>query len=225
MGEFTGPWIVNKTKINGLVKVGYFKWLWNKPLAKLVVLISNNNKNVTKHLKTKFTMKKKLMIMAVAIASMVGMNAVAQTADSKSDKKCEGKGQCDKKGPKCDKQKGQCPNPFEGITLTADQQTKLDALKADQKAKREEMKAQKQQKDSLARVDRKQAKRDYLKQVQGILTPDQYVMFLENIVVEQPAGQPQGGPRGDRNGVPGKCPKSQKGPKCDKAPKQAQVAE
>ncbi|MCC8038498.1 MAG: hypothetical protein LIP02_10300 [Bacteroidales bacterium] len=170
-------------------------------------------------------MKKKLMIMAVAIASMVGMNAFAQTTDSTKDKKCDGKGQCDKKGPKCDKQKGQCPNPFEGITLTADQQTKLDALKADRQAKREEMKAQKQQKDSIARVDRKQAKRDYLKQVQGILTPDQYVMFLENIVVEQPAGQPQGGPRGNFNGAPGKGQKGQKGPKCDKAPKDVKASE
>lgn len=148
-------------------------------------------------------MKKKIMILAVAIASMAGFNSLAQvsaTATSGIDKvKCDKgkKGECDGK-KEC---KG--ANPFEGITLTADQQTKIDALKAECKANREKCKAEKRAEKAekkaekkaameQARAERKQAKRDYLNKVKGILTPDQYVVFLENIVVSD---APQGGPR------------------------------
>ena len=44
-------------------------------------------------------------------------------------------------------------------------------------------------KDKGQRPARRQARRDYINGVKNILTPEQYVVFLENIVVESPAPQ------------------------------------
>lgn len=132
------------------------------------------------------------MILAVAIASMASFSTMAQVS-AKATSGVEAV-KCDKAGKDgCDfKKECKGANAFEGINLTADQQSKLDALKADCKAKREQYKADRKAAKDQARTDRKQAKRDYLNRVKGILTPDQYVVFLENIVVSD---APKGGPR------------------------------
>ena len=81
-------------------------------------------------------------------------------------------------------------NAFDGITLTADQQGKLDALKEKNRKNRAEqrsrMKAERQRRDSLRNENRYTVKKQYLKEVKEILTPDQYVMFLENAVMSSP---------------------------------------
>ncbi len=102
--------------------------------------------------------------MFIAIGTLTGL----ATNDNK-DKKCDTQ-QCKKEC--CDKAKcdSKCLNPFEGITLTADQQAKLDVLKSNKEA----------------RPDRRQMKREYLAKVKEILTPDQYVVFLENSFVNTP---------------------------------------
>lgn len=112
-------------------------------------------------------MKRKLlglMTMFIAIGTLSGL----ATNDNK-DKNCDTQ-QCKKEC--CDKAKcdSKCLNPFEGITLTADQQAKLDVLKSNKEA----------------RPDRRQMKREYLAKVKEILTPDQYVVFLENSFVNTP---------------------------------------
>ncbi|MDE6267292.1 MAG: hypothetical protein K2M07_08100 [Muribaculaceae bacterium] len=141
-------------------------------------------------------MKKSIVTLSMALVTLFGFSAFAQQQDQK---------QCDKvKTEKCckgDKErkcesKQQCAafNPFEGIQLTQEQQTKLDALKQnckmDRKQKSEVNKDDKANRPSREELikQRKQAKRDYLNQVKEILTPEQYVSFLENMVVNSPAG-------------------------------------
>ncbi len=84
----------------------------------------------------------------------------------------------------CQKPAGECavnnnrPCPFDGLNLTADQQAKLKEI-APCNAKQ----AKKEAKDK-ARQERREAaqnsRREYLAKVKNILTPEQYVQFLEN---------------------------------------------
>jgi len=105
-------------------------------------------------------------------------------------------------------------NPFEDLNLTAEQQTKIDALRAERKAEFEKAKADKQKAKADKKADKQKAKENVrakmkaereqmLAKIKGILTTDQYIKFLENNFVN---GAKQGprpdkgfkGPRGDR---------------------------
>lgn len=121
-------------------------------------------------------MKKKIFGLALALMTVGTLSSfAANTNDKKCDKQDCQKQQCDKKAGECKKGDRQCLNPFEGLNLTADQQSKLNELKESC------CKARKDNKDNKAdRVDPRQAKRDFLAKVKGILTPEQYVTFLEN---------------------------------------------
>ncbi|MCM1518615.1 MAG: hypothetical protein NC117_08240 [Pseudoflavonifractor sp.] len=156
-------------------------------------------------------MKKSIISMAVVAASIFSFGAMAQNPAAKTcdkDAKCT-KTECPgKPGKDCDKKtcdKKPCNNPFEGLNLTTEQQGKLDQLRqqcaADRKAKAEERRTEarerRAERDSSFRAQRLAN----LKQIQSILTPDQYVTFLENIVV---SGQNPMGPRFDRSMKPGK---------------------
>lgn len=141
-------------------------------------------------------MKKKILSIALVMAALCGMPAMAQNQNTS-------KGTCTKSEKSdsttcCNRTKGERParnrNPykeiFAGLNLTPEQQTALDALRLARPERG-------QRRDSTAtRPDPKQSYRDYLKGVKQILTPEQYVVFLENVVVEQSA--PNGkGPRHD----------------------------
>lgn len=86
---------------------------------------------------------------------------------------------------------------FQGLDLTAEQQKKVEALNSEEstkmKALREECKKDmKQAKDSLRCLrnkERTELRREYLKNLQGILSPAQYLKFLENNYINVPAGQ------------------------------------
>lgn len=154
-------------------------------------------------------MKKTLVSISLALMAMCGFSAVAQQQDTNAPKEKTEK--CCKNNQRCEKGKSECPrfNAFEGITLSADQQSKIDALKQARKEGRCKMN---EAKNKAARPDRKeraaehrQAKREYLTQVKEILTPDQYVVFLENIAINAPAKhggkmKMEQGRRGDRCG-------------------------
>ena len=130
-------------------------------------------------------MKKTLLSMALIIASMTGVSAFAQTTDGTCSKKANT--ECSKS---CDKKDAPKYNPFAGLNLTEKQQAELQALKPSKDAKS----ADKQDKSKQTGKEDKQAmrkqfaerKRDYLAKVKSILTPDQYVQFLENSYVDQP---------------------------------------
>ena len=105
-------------------------------------------------------------------------------SDNKAKKECQ-------KGKKCEGQRCEY-NPFEGLNLTENQQAKLNDLKSEFCKKQENrkngegQKMDKNKKDDQQRPDRRQAKREYLAKVKSILTPDQYVTFLENMAVNRP---------------------------------------
>ncbi len=132
-------------------------------------------------------MKKNLIIVAIAMASTFGMNAVAQNNSECNKQQCN-KEQCDKAGKKCEKGgKGhEAFNPFEGIQLTAEQQTKLDAIqKPCMKKDAKEAKAEKMKQKQAEKANRVAARKNYLESVKTVLTPEQYTQFLENIVLNQ----------------------------------------
>lgn len=156
-------------------------------------------------------MKKTIIGMAVIAASVFSFNAAAQAQAKAGDNVTCAKKECPV-APGKDCRKAKC-NPFEGLNLTADQQAKLDQLRqqcgADRKAcadqRRAEAKERRAERDSIARSKRL----DNLKQIKGILTPDQYVTFLENIVISERA------PMGPRFGK-GQKPCNKDGKKCDR---------
>ncbi len=136
-------------------------------------------------------MKKKIMTLALAAAVLCGVPAFAQNTKNQQ---CANQTECTQ-GTQCQKgdkakqgKRARGGNPYQevfaGLNLTADQQAKLAQLDTKRQAT-----------DSVARSQRRdnrlQSRRDYLKSVKDVLTPDQYVTFLETIVVEGPAQRGQ----------------------------------
>lgn len=140
-------------------------------------------------------MKKTFLSIAVLLASIAGVSASAQTpadatAAAAAKTECN-KGRAAKGAP--------AYNPFAGLNLTEQQQSQLQTLKTqmkDAKAKdaktKEAAKAEKQAQKKQKMEARVQARRDYLAKVKNILTPEQYVQFLENSYVDQGLKQPGG---------------------------------
>ena len=151
-------------------------------------------------------MKKTILSLAVLFVSMAGFSAAANTkADTATKATTETQKATDKK-------KAPRHNPFEGLGLTEKQQNDLQALHASRngEAKKDGKTADKQNKKQLtqeekqarqqqraeqrkarqeqrqARMEqRKQNRQDYLAKVKAILTPEQYVKFLENNYTER----------------------------------------
>lgn len=129
--------------------------------------------------------------------------------DCKGEKKCKGDKKCkdakDLKAKKINKTKAvtrQQFNPFEGVQLTDDQQQRLQVLQQglgpvqlskEQMAKIPENKnltpEQKQQLKAERQANKMEAKKKYLGGVKEILTPEQYVIFLENVYLYSPQSQ------------------------------------
>lgn len=148
-------------------------------------------------------MKKKLFSLAIAAVALTGFNAMAaKPADNTA---CT--------GPACVSQQcapAKCGGPgcqraFDGLNLTESQKAQLKALR-EKCAKEREARVKKNKDDrrrgcDSARVaERKAAKRKYLNEVKAILGNEQYVAFLENLVVNA-----------DGNRRPGKDMKFEKG--------------
>lgn len=134
-------------------------------------------------------MKKTLVTLSLAVVTLFGFSAFAQQQEKTQCNKEKTEKCCKGKEGKCDKSQRPEFNPFEGIQLTAEQQSKIDALKQECKAncQKNQGKGQKQDGEKMSREQRmqqrQQAKRDYLNKVKEILTPEQYETFLENIAV------------------------------------------
>lgn len=141
-------------------------------------------------------MKKTLLSVAIILASTLGITATAQSPANTQT--CDNpKTECTKAGKA---NKAVRPNPFEGLNLTEQQKTELQSIapKKDcckdkaEKKDRAQAKAEKQAKRAENRQKMIQNRRDYLAKVKNILTPEQYVQFLENNYVDQAL---KGGPR------------------------------
>lgn len=140
-------------------------------------------------------MKKKIISIALMVMALSPVAAMAQSPDSKSgkaEKTCCKKEKSDKK---CER-----PSPFDGLNLTESQRTRLAQLNEKREAlRKEEIKAQKELKQSIdstrnkakkeANIEylkaKKAAKAEYLKEVREIVGTENYVKYLENMVINQ----------------------------------------
>lgn len=138
-------------------------------------------------------MKKKVIGIALMAIALTGFTGMAQTAEQKS--KAQIENVKTKKGEK--KALKEKKDPFEGLTLTEAQKSKLAELESRRQSERQaKMEGRQNQADgkkdgrTLSEADkkakmeaRKTSKEEYLKEVKAIIGPDQYVMFLENMYI------------------------------------------
>lgn len=157
--------------------------------------------------------------MMLAGALFAGGTAYAQNqtdgntgATQKAQKECcqsgkEGECKLEKKGKKGNKEgklegKRQAFNPFDGVQLTDDQQQRLQVLQQGlgpvQLSKKQQERIpenknlteeQKKQLKAERKAQKLEAKKNYLNGVKEILTPEQYIIFLENVYLYTPDGQ------------------------------------
>lgn len=136
-------------------------------------------------------MKKAILSLAIAALAFSSLPAFAQAPGNNDGKSCKNPTECaqarkggPEKGPKAS-------NPFEGIELTDAQKSSLEALRTKRAEACKAARAEKQKSDSARmatrQADRKAKARARLDEVKAILTPEQYVVYLENIVIDQPA--------------------------------------
>lgn len=142
-------------------------------------------------------MKKTLVSIALVLASVMGTaNVFAQTTATtpanKEQKMQKGERSKDKKAY----------NPFEGINLTEKQQNELKALKDSRKAEKAQAKADAQKEKKDMKAKRQNDRKEYLAKIKGILTPEQYVQFLENSFLSKTKANMA--PRGQKGGKDGK---------------------
>lgn len=126
-------------------------------------------------------MKKKVLGLALIAISAFTFSSVAQTQANVKNTATE-QSKCDKK--QCDKQ---ICNPFEGMNLSDSQKEQLKKLNETRRAQRtEKAKAHKEQQkaDRAKRAEaRKAEKRAYLQNVKSIIGTENYVTYLENMVI------------------------------------------
>lgn len=150
-------------------------------------------------------MKKKIFAIALMALATAGASTAFAATDNKDSKgtcpqtECTAPGEC--RPEKC--RPDNCP--FEGLNLTADQQAQVKALREDcakqRKADKEQLKADARKACDARKADALTKRADYLAKLKAILTPEQYVKFLENSFTNQgPRGPKFDGPRGDRKG-------------------------
>lgn len=151
-------------------------------------------------------MKKKLITMAIATIAIFGYTATAQTVDNNAqpNQNCPMSAQNDKMHRPQSFQEF----AFEGILLDMDQQARIDSLNNAMAQQRQDMRQQRRERrDSLAQCEdegkcqRNNPQREYIGKVKEILTPDQYVTFLENIVFMQEEAPQFGRPMNARNSI------------------------
>lgn len=161
------------------------------------------------------------MTLSLAMVSVFGFTTFAQNPNTCTDPECV-TAQCNQpNGPKDKRYRPTCIEEiaFEGILLTPEQQNAVNQVKANRKAQREQARAKQAAADSTRKAEclaaRQQAKREYLKQIQSILTPEQYITFLENIAVAQPQNgkAPKGGPKAFKGQKGDRAPQGKMSPK------------
>lgn len=144
-------------------------------------------------------MKKKILSAAILLFGLTAMSVSAQEKAT-SEKQCTEQTDCAKqkahgkkeKKNRRDKNEAKVEmrehrqmcraqfNPFEGLDLTEQQQSQLEALRAEFRPSREEMKDDAKDGKKDFKEEMTKSRETYLAKVKEILTADQYVKFLEN---------------------------------------------
>lgn len=120
-------------------------------------------------------MNKKTILAAIALTAIVATPAFAQKNAANNNctrQNCAADQQCPRGG--------EAPNPFEGLDLTADQQAKIKALQEECMANRKAQAEQRKQAKNAQKEAACTARSEKLAKIKEILTPEQYVKFLEN---------------------------------------------
>lgn len=121
----------------------------------------------------------KKIIMAIALgAAGIGAAFAAQPAANTDNSTCNAATECTAP-PACCANTSKC-SPFEGLNLTPEQQAKLDDLRKTCTEQRQQARADRKKADADRRQARENGRRDMLAKIKEILTPEQYVTFLEN---------------------------------------------
>lgn len=144
-------------------------------------------------------MKKYILSLAFVAAGIFSFNALAQQPDccTKATGTCSQNTECCK-APK--KHKSPKLNPFEGITLTPEQQQSIDQLKEKCKNERTVAKKERKEKKEQARQEMKNSRKQYLEEIKNILTPEQYTKYLENMASKKNNGPKKNFQKGHRMG-------------------------
>ena len=146
---------------------------------------------------------KKLIVSTMLAMGILAMNSAYAQGDKKEAcDNCKKTEQCQKAKAKGMKIAKAGANPFEGIQLTDAQQARLKELyqglgpvvltKEQQEKIKENKNLTPEQRNQLKeerKAQRVQAKKNYLKGVKETLTPDQYIIFLENCYMAAPDGR------------------------------------
>lgn len=129
-------------------------------------------------------MKRKILSIAFVAISALMISAVAKDNDkSPKDNNKKEMCRCHKGKKDADKHLAKF-DPFEGINLTDAQKSQLTNL--EQNRKKEMATKEKSDKDAASRKNKRDARKAYLEEVKQILTPEQYVTYLENIAINKP---------------------------------------
>lgn len=162
-------------------------------------------------------MKKKFTTIALALVAALGIGAAAQTATPATCNQAN-KTRCEKQRPdRQNRDSVEMAVLFEGITLTPEQQTRIQTLRDNNKQARTAKAEQAKQQRADRRKEAVDMKRQRLADMKQILTPEQYVVYLENIVVNQPSQRPMRAGKDGRMAQKGKVGKDMKAYAGDRA--------
>lgn len=142
-------------------------------------------------------MKRKIFSLAIIAVSIIA-SSTAFAAPGRHNSKDNRKGrECRVENKCCKDSLGKkALNPFEGLNLTADQQAKIEQLNKTRVDGRKDCSKGKNKLDTISPQQKMDKKADgrremsqkrslYLKEIKQILTPEQYVQFLENSYVNK----------------------------------------
>lgn len=134
-------------------------------------------------------MKKFIIASFVAISALMATSANAQTLASSQAIRSANNAECCTEQAVCSEN-----DPFAGLNLTDAQKAKIKGLNAECHKQRKEAKDAKKAAAKAAREEKarnaNESRRSYLAKVKEILTPEQYVTYLENAYVN--IGRPNG---------------------------------
>lgn len=131
-------------------------------------------------------MKRRILSIAFVAISTILFTSVANNKEGCPNEKCKtecNRGEELKKG-----RPGNCPkfNPFDGIELSDAQKKQLRSMAEECKADKQKKAQAKKEMFEAKKKERKDMHKKHLEKMKHILTPEQYVKYLENMVINQP---------------------------------------